>query len=190
MATPRTQAASPPATARADGVVHGSEMSASLHDFCSAGPVDVLLVCSSGGHLLQLLALREAWQDFSHAWVTDDTPDTRSALDGERVLFAYGPTCRNVTTMLRNARLARRVMRRLRPAVVLTTGAAIAVPFSWVARASGVSVVYVESVTRVYRPSLTARMVAPIASRLYVQWPELVPALPRALHVGSVFSDR
>jgi UDP-N-acetylglucosamine:LPS N-acetylglucosamine transferase len=136
------------------------------------------------------MALHEAWRDFSHAWVTDDTPDTRSVLNDERVLFAHGPTCRNVTTLLRNIVLARRVLRALRPKVVLTTGAAIAVPFSWVARVSGVSVVYVESVTRVYRPSLTARMVAPIASRLYVQWPDLVPSLRRARHVGSVFSDQ
>jgi UDP-N-acetylglucosamine:LPS N-acetylglucosamine transferase len=135
------------------------------------------------------MALGPAWERLSRAWVTDDTPDTRSILEDERVLFAYGPTARNVTSMLRNAVLAGRVLRELRPAAVLTTGAAIAVPFAWVARALRIPVVYVESVTRVTKPSLSARMVAPVVSRLYVQWPELVGSLLRAHYRGSVFSD-
>jgi UDP-N-acetylglucosamine:LPS N-acetylglucosamine transferase len=91
--------------------------------------------------------------------------------------------------MIRNAVLAAGLIRELRPAAVLTTGAAIAVPFAWAAKAFGVPTVYVESVTRVHKPSLAARLVAPVASRLYVQWPELRPALRGARYVGSVFTD-
>ena len=42
----------------------------------------VLLVCSSGGHLLQLLALRDAWDQFPRVWVTFDKSDARSLLRG------------------------------------------------------------------------------------------------------------
>src|SRR6478672_7086446 len=113
------------------------------------GRADVLLVCSSGGHVLQMLSLRHAWEEFEHVWVSDDTPDTRSLLHGERVVFAYGPTCRNLRSLILNVILAWRLLRRTRPRVVVSTGAAIAVPFSWVGRFLGVKVVYVESVTRV-----------------------------------------
>ena len=37
--------------------------------------------------------------------------------------------------------------------------------------------------------SLSGRLIAPIADRIYVQWPELRAKLPRARHVGSVFFD-
>ena len=60
----------------------------------TATPADLLLVCSTGGHLLQLVALRESWQDYSRAWVTFDKSDARSLLEGERVYFAHGPTNR------------------------------------------------------------------------------------------------
>ena len=40
--------------------------------------------------------------------------------------------------------------------------------------------VYVESFTRIDELSLTARLISPIASRLYVQWPELAKHDPRA----------
>ena len=46
----------------------------------TAGRVAVLLVCTPGGHLLQLLSLKPAWGDFTHAWVTYDSSDARSLL--------------------------------------------------------------------------------------------------------------
>ncbi len=81
-------------------------------------------------------------------------------------------------------------MSRLRPRVIVTTGAALAVPFVWVGRIRGARIVYVESVTRVTGPSLTCRLVAPVAARIYVQWPELLPLVRRARYAGSVFGLR
>ena len=149
---------------------------------------DVLLACSSGGHLLQLLALREAWEPFSHVWVTDDRSDTRSLLAGERVFFAYWPTSRNALTLLRNLVLAWRIVRLVRPRVVLSTGAGTAVPFAWIARLHRAEIVYVESVTRVESPSLSCRLLRPIAARVYVQWPELQRVVRGSRYVGSVLS--
>jgi len=150
---------------------------------------DLLLVCSTGGHLLQLVALREVWQDFPHAWVTFDKSDARSLLAGERVFYAHGPTNRNVPNLFRNLRLAVRLVRELRPRVVLTTGAGVAVPFVWIGRVFGARAVYVESFTRIDRPSLSLRLIAPFADRVYAQWPELRVAVPQARSLGSVFVD-
>ena len=154
---------------------------------------DVLLVCSTGGHLLQLLALREAWDGFSRVWVTFDKSDARSLLTGERVVYAHGPTNRNfgllaVRNQLRNGVLAFRLLRATRPRVVLTTGAGVAVPFAWLGRLLGARTVYVESLTRIERPSLSCRLIAPVATRIYAQWPELTGAVPRARYLGSVVS--
>jgi UDP-N-acetylglucosamine:LPS N-acetylglucosamine transferase len=89
-----------------------------------------------------------------------------------------------------NLRLAWRLVGRLRPRVLITTGAAVAVPFVWIARLRGVRVAYVESLARASRPSLSCRLAAPATDRIYVQWPELRAALPRARYAGTVFSER
>ena len=102
--------------------------------------------------------------------------------------YAHGPTNRNLKNMLRNLLVAWRVVAEVRPKVVVTTGAGVAVPFAWVARLRGAKVVYVESLARIEGPSLTYRLIAPIAARRYVQWPELAEALPRARFAGNVFS--
>ena len=154
----------------------------------SSQRADLLLVCSTGGHLIQLVALRDAWERFERAWVTFDKSDARSLLAEERVYFAHGPTNRSVKNLLRNLRVAWRVVRDVRPRVVVTTGAGIAVPFAWVARLRGATVVYVESLARIEGPSLSYRLIAPVAARRYVQWPELAQALPRTRFVGNVFS--
>jgi beta-1,4-N-acetylglucosaminyltransferase len=148
---------------------------------------DLLLVCSCGGHLLQLVALRDSWQGFTRAWVTFDKSDARSLLAEEQVFFAHGPTNRSVKNLFRNLVVAWRVVREVRPQVVVTTGAGIAVPFAWVARLRGATVVYVESLARIEGPSLSHRLIAPVADRCYVQWPELAQLLPRTRFVGNVF---
>ena len=73
---------------------------------------------------------------------------------------------------------------------MLTTGAGVAVPFAWLGRLRGARVVYVESFTRIEEPSLTCRLVAPVADRVYAQWPELVEAVPKARYAGTVFARR
>ena len=96
----------------------------------------LLIVCSTGGHLLQMQELREAWEPFERVWVTFDKSDSRSLLRDERVVHAFGPTNRNIPNLLRNLRLALRVLRRERPSAILTTGAGVAVPFAWIGKAA------------------------------------------------------
>jgi beta-1,4-N-acetylglucosaminyltransferase len=149
--------------------------------------VDVLLVCSAGGHLLQLHMLREAWDGLTTSWVTLDREDSRSMLRGESVVFAHGPTTRNIPNLVRNLRLAAVLLWRLSPRTIVTTGAGIAVPFAWLGRLLGARVVYIESFTRVDAPSLSCRMIKPVASKIFVQWPELEPKVHGARYVGSVY---
>ena len=148
-----------------------------------------MLVCSCGGHLLQLLQLESLWREQERVWVTFDKADARSLLADERVRYAWGPTNRNVPNLLRNIRLALRLVREERPAALLTTGAGVAVPFAWAARLLGIPVFYVESLTRIDQLSLSGRMIAPIARRVYVQWPELAADSPRLRFAGNVFAE-
>lgn len=135
-----------------------------------------LLVCSPGGHLLQLLTLQPAWEDTDRTWITLSAPDSDYLLRDERTVPARGPTNRSLTALLANLWLAWRTVRRERPDVILSTGAALAVPFFLVGKLFGVRLVYVESMTRTTSLSLTGRLVRPLADAFFVQWPELATA--------------
>jgi UDP-N-acetylglucosamine:LPS N-acetylglucosamine transferase len=146
----------------------------------------VLLVASSGGHLAQLLALRPWWRERDRTWVTFGTEDARSQLDGERSVWAYHPTTRNLLNLVRNLSLAIRVMRRDRPDVVVSTGAAVAFPFFLVAKVMRVPTVYIEVYDRLDSPTLTGRLCRPITDLFCVQWEEQTRFYPRAQVIGSL----
>jgi UDP-N-acetylglucosamine:LPS N-acetylglucosamine transferase len=147
----------------------------------------VLLIASSGGHLLQLLELADIWAPDERSWITFQRSDAQSLLAGEHITWAYHPTNRNVKNTLRNLLLAYRVLRRERPKALVTTGAGVAVPFAVVGKLMRLNIIYVESMARITKPSLTGRLLYPIATHFFVQWPELLRFFPRAECYGTVF---
>lgn len=146
----------------------------------------VALVGSSGGHLAHLLALRPFWERYDHFWVTFDTEDAKSLLDGERVYWCHHPTNRHLPNLARNTMQAIAVLRRERPTLIVSSGAAPAIPYFWLAKAVGARTVFLEVLDRLDAPTLTGRIVAPIASSILVQWPEQLAFYRRARLVGPV----
>ena len=147
----------------------------------------LMLIASSGGHIYEMFCLREFWKDKDRAWVSFPTADAKYLLqDEQEVHWAAYPTVRNVPNLLRNLWLAQRLLRQARPDMILTTGAGVAAPFLWLAWLLGIPTVFVESITRISELSLTARLVRPFATRLLVQWPELVERYPGVEHHGRI----
>jgi beta-1,4-N-acetylglucosaminyltransferase len=146
----------------------------------------VLLVCSPGGHLSQMLALEPAWRELDAKWVTLPGADVDYLLAGQDVVLGRGPTNRSIKNLIRNFLVAWRTVRDHRPYVILSTGAALAVPFFIVGRLHGRRCVYVESFTRIHGLSWSGRLVYPFANAFFVQWPSLTKRFRKAVHVGSV----
>jgi UDP-N-acetylglucosamine:LPS N-acetylglucosamine transferase len=148
--------------------------------------VKAMLVCSSGGHLLQLHQLKPWWQRYERVWVTFDKPDAVSLLTDEQVVWAHHPTTRNVVNLLRNFGLAWRLLRRQRPDVVVSTGAAVAFPFFVVARLLRIKTVYVEVYDRIDLPTLTGRLCHPFSDLFLLQWQEQKRFYPRGELIGTL----
>lgn len=132
-----------------------------------------LFVGSSGGHLAQLLPLRDLFDRHDRSWVTFPTTDATGALSDEiDVVWASYPTTRNVPNLLRNTVQAWKVMRARRPDVVISTGAAVALPYFILSRFFGARTAYIEVYDRVDSPTLTARLCSPFTDLFAVQWDE------------------
>lgn len=164
------------------------------------------LVCSSGGHFLEMHFLKELWQRHERFWVTFLRKDTLPLLLGadrpaevrvpdrrdrpvvgeERAYGAYWPTNRNTWNLARNFVLAWKILHRERPDAVISTGAGVAVPFVYVAKMMGITTVYIELETRVNDLSLTARLIYPVVDHLIVQWPELAAKSRKAIYQGHI----
>ncbi|MDH3589494.1 MAG: UDP-N-acetylglucosamine transferase subunit ALG14 [Gammaproteobacteria bacterium] len=135
-------------------------------------PVKLCMACSSGGHLLQFVQLRDWWSEYQRFWVTFDKPDARSILADETVYWGHHPTTRSLWNLIRNAFLAVKLLWRERPDVIVSSGAAIAVPFFYVGKLFGAKTIFIEGISRVGSPTLSGRMVRPVTDEFYVQWPQ------------------
>jgi UDP-N-acetylglucosamine:LPS N-acetylglucosamine transferase len=109
-----------------------------------------------------------------------------SLLEGERVHWAHYPTQRSVRNLLKNLRLAWRVLSKERPDVIVSTGAGVAFPFFLLAKPLGIRTVFVEAYERIDRPSLTGRLCYPIADLMMLQWEEQRRFYPRGELVGAL----
>lgn len=146
----------------------------------------IALVCSSGGHLFELLSLRTFWQRHDRFWITFPGEDALFYLKDETVRWAYHPTNRSLKNFFRNFVLAFGLLRREKPDLILSTGAGVSVPFIYAGRLQGIPSLYLESLARVSTLSLSAKLVYPFVSALLVQWPELAAKFRRARFKGQV----
>jgi UDP-N-acetylglucosamine:LPS N-acetylglucosamine transferase len=78
------------------------------------------------------------------------------------------------------------VLLRVRPAAILSTGPAIAVPVSILGKLSGACIIFVETGSRVKALSLTGRIMYRWADLFFVQWPQLAETLPQAIYAGRL----
>lgn len=146
-----------------------------------AGPKQVHLVASSGGHLELLAAVAPALADYDLTWVTPDS-------DRARTLEAAGDRLEPIPFYGRDPFLLLRHLRRVVPLVasegprmVVTAGAGPAVPFCLLARLLGGKIVFIETMARVTNSSISGSILSRIASRVIVQWPEMLDVYRGAL---------
>ena len=120
-------------------------------------------------------------------WVTFDKEDANSLLAGERVYHCFFPTNRNIPNLIRNTGLAIRVLRKERPDLIISSGAAVAVPFFIIGKILGAKCVYVEVFDRVDKSTLTGKMLNGLSDIFVVQWPEMMNVYKNATNLGSIF---
>lgn len=153
-------------------------------------PGRTLLVASTGGHLEELHRLRSRFVPTlaEVEWVTFDTPQSRELLAGERVHFIPFVHPRDARGALHAGRVAAKLLATGRFSRVVSTGAAVAVPFLGRARSLGLAGHYIESAARCDGLSLSGSMISRLPGvRLYGQYPGWTSG--RWQYRGSVFDE-
>lgn len=140
----------------------------------------ICLVCSSGGHLTQIMNLKGWWNKYEHFWVTFNKEDALSLLQKEKVFFAFFPTNRSIINFIRNFLLACKIIFKERPTIIFSTGAGVAVPFFYIGKLLGIRLIYLEVFDRIESPTLTGKLVYVITDKFLVQWKTQLEFYPKA----------
>ena len=144
------------------------------------------LVASSGGHLTQLLKLKDSWKGHEVFCVTT-TEVVRERLQREGPVYVVGECNRQhpLRTVCVLCRCVGIVLRE-KADVIISTGAAAGCMVCFLGKCRGAKVVWMDSITNVKRLSLSGRLIRPFADLFLVQWPELATKYKGAEYVGAV----
>lgn len=131
----------------------------------------VLFVCSSGGHLDQLVALLPPPENTDVAVATFLKPDAIDKVSSLRNYGLYWPTNRSIKALMINTWRAFSILSKERPDVIVSSGAAAAVAFFYVGKLFyKTKNVFIECIDRIDNTTLTARLVGPTTDLFICQW--------------------
>ena len=146
----------------------------------------ICVACSPGGHMVQARRLASVYEEHEHFYFTFSGPVARELEKNARVRTIPNVVKGNPVSWVVGLVQSLRVAVTERPDVVITTGAGVVVFLCLFCKLFGAKLVFLESMARVSRPTLTARMLYPFADLFLVQWPQLCKFFSKAEYVGRV----
>lgn len=153
----------------------------------------ILFVASDGGHLAQVLELKQLMERYDHLIVTEKTEATLPLAKDYNMEFAYPRPegkSRNLAFFLsifKNFFFAFKKIRQFKPKVIITTGSHTAIPFCIMGKLMGCKIVWILSFARINSKASSANLIYPIADKFIVQWAEMQNHYKKSIYLGSIY---
>ena len=135
----------------------------------------LLAVASGGGHWIQLLRLREAFDGFDVAYVSM-FENYAEAVPGSRFYTIPDASRFDKAAFAKIWVKAIRIALKERPSVIVTTGSAPMLSFIILGRLMGARTLWIDSIANCERMSSSGRLARKLAGRTVSQWPEVAAA--------------
>ena len=145
----------------------------------------------SGGHINELQQLD--FKRYDYSVVTEKTKTTRGLKEKykNRIHYLiYGTRKKPILyffIMLLNFFRSLTIFIKIRPDIVVTTGAHTAVLMCYIAKLFGKKVIWIETFANKNSKTLAGRLVYPIADTFVVLWEEMKKIYKKAVYWGSIF---
>ncbi len=145
----------------------------------------ICMASSAGGHLTELLQVKEVVEGYDSFFVAFKREDTEGF--DEKLYFIEDPK-RNPFKLFKNFFQSLKIIYQERPGVIITTGAGVVVPLCYIGKIFGAKIIFIESFARITSRSLSGVFVYPIADLFFVQWESVLTKYgKKAVYGGSVF---
>jgi len=157
----------------------------------------ILMVSSSGGVLLDLLALRPWWSRHQSIWAVVKAADTLSVFAAAKatvndsvagpVIWIADVAMATVPRLVVSFYQAWKILHRYRPDLIVSAGSGPAIPFFLIARLLGIPTFWLSTLNILYTPGLSARICTLLASRVLLQQPSLLHTHPAGIVIGELY---
>ena len=145
----------------------------------------VLFVSSTGGHFNELLQLKRVMKKYDSYIITEKTKSTISMKEkyGNKIFYLVYGTKSHISYLFKfpfNCFKSLYYFLRIRPSVVITTGAHTGVIMCYIAKIFRKKVIYIETFANMHSKTVSGRLVYPIADMFVVQWESMLKLYPKA----------
>lgn len=153
----------------------------------------IILICSDGGHLAQILELNEMFLHYNYLIVTEESPATIPLKEKYNIRYLKGRSKgkkRNLSflfSLLINAFLSLKILIQHFPKAIITTGSHTAIPMCLLGKLSGVKIVWILSYARINSRAFSADIIYPIADKFIIQWPGVQKFYKKAVYLGGIY---
>lgn len=153
----------------------------------------IILICSDGGHLAQILELNEMFLHYNYLIVTEESPATIPLKDKYNIRYLKGRSKgkkRNLSflfSLLINAFLSLKILIQHFPRAIITTGSHTAIPMCLLGKLSGVKIIWILSYARINSRAFSADIIYPIADKFIIQWPGVQKFYKKAVYLGGIY---
>ena len=154
----------------------------------------VLFISSTGGHLSELLQLKDMFNRYDFLLMTEKVKSNLYLKDkykGKVKYLVAGSKNTNKLVypfkLLFNSFKSLFIYLKFHPVYIITTGTHTAGPMCYIARIFGSKVIYVETFANMKTKTATGRLVYPISNLFVVQWESLTELYPDAVVGGWIY---
>jgi len=153
----------------------------------------VMFISSVGGHLTQLLELKDIFKNYNYILITEKTDVTKELKNKYTISYLpYGSRNQKLlypVILLLSCLKSLIYLIKYNPSVIVTTGANTAAAMCCLGKIFGKKVIYVESFAKRTSPTITGKWIYKLNaySIFVVQWESMLKYYPKAVYWGGIY---
>ena len=154
---------------------------------------NVMFISSTGGHLNEMLQLKELFEKYDYYIVTEKTKSNlnlKNKYKNKVSFLVYGTKDHMLVypfKLIYNTFKSLFIYLKVHPDYIVTTGAHTAGPMCCIGKLLGSRIIYIETFANITTKTVTGKCLYPIADKFIVQWEEAKKVYPKAINLGSIF---
>ena len=152
----------------------------------------IIFTSSAGGHFSELCELKELMERYNSFLITEDHEMMKEykKINKSRSWYMPAGTKEHLFKFLCNFPIniikSFSAYLKVKPDIVIATGAHTTVPICYIAKMFGKKVIFIETFANITTKTLSGKLVYPIADLFLVQWEDMLKLYPKAKYRGGL----
>ena len=146
---------------------------------------NICLIGSAGGHMQQLLEIKNSFVEFNHFYVTFYSPIFIDFKENNKIYYIKDAS-KSIYNLLVNVFQSAFILIKERPSLIISTGAGVAVPTLLLGYIFNIKIIYIELFCQVNHFTKTGNLIYRIADLFIVQSRVLQTRYPKAIYLSDI----